>query len=932
MEQMESSKILYSKEVETLVKGIHSSKANVESVSIESLDDLLDIEAPLFPYHFTFDEAVRHPIVVLHSSGSTGLPKPVVMTHGTFAVIDNDRNFPTVPGRKNHDLTIWDFDGTPGRIYAPFPPFHLAGFQNKVMVPLFTYAIPVYGPPLRPPSGALVAHIIEQQRVRGCLLPPSVAEQLLHEPNGLECVKSLDIFCYAGGPLSPATGDAISEVTSLCQFYGSTEVGQIRQLVPRREDWSHMEFHPNAKIEFRPADDAAFELVVFADTTTEESVSLNHNYPGVREWYTKDLFRRHPTKENLWRFHGRKDDILVLSNGEKLNPIPIESQLQGLPKVSGALVIGQSRVQPALLLEMETQVQEDKNALLDEIWPAVESANLLVPGYGRIVRSMILFSNLDKPFVRAGKGTIVRKLTERAYADEIEDLYTGKNSQPISRIVPLVADAFSIDTINNLIRSILSPTMNPDKLKGNEDLFNSGLDSLKTIEAVQTLMSSLVHHRKRSDLSWLSAETFYNNPSIDKLSELLSTFLNHGTTPRAKDRIAEMSSLLEHFAGSFTYKEVHPVINHHYDSLSVILTGTTGSLGRHILNMLSCDSHISEIHCLNRSSTAEEQWHDHCAGSDSGRSLGNVKVTFITVDYGLENFGLTEPDYYDIIKKCDLIVHAAWKIDFNQSLFSFRDNIRSVQTFANWSDLGQRRPRIVFVSSISSVGPWNKTYDDDSGIPEMPIENLAAALKIGYGESKQVAERLLDRAATRWQIPVSILRIGQIVGARAAEQAPWPQRELMPSMLRTSKSISLVPSDLPPIDWIPVDTVSKVVIEIALKDVRDWSHTPKYYHVVNPQPVPWCDFVPAVKRHCGPGVQAVPISQWVEKLRTYDVTDPEVVSSKPALKMLNFFAMMASHGPTTKYQTSASVQSSETMAALEPVSQTMMHGWLNQSE
>ncbi len=79
---------------------------------------------------------------------------------------------------------------------------------------------------------------------RGCILPPSVAEQLLREPVGLDYFKQLDIFCYAGGPLSQHTGDTISAVTTICQFYGSTEVGQVRQLVPHPEFWSYMEFHP----------------------------------------------------------------------------------------------------------------------------------------------------------------------------------------------------------------------------------------------------------------------------------------------------------------------------------------------------------------------------------------------------------------------------------------------------------------------------------------------------------------------------------------------------------------------------------------------------------------------------------------------------------------------------------------------------------------
>ena len=931
MEQTNSNKLFYAKEMEAIVNGLAASKAGLKSAAIEPLNDLLEVEAPLFLFRPSFDEAVRQPIVVLHSSGSTGLPKPVIMTHGSFAIMDNDRNFPTVAGRKNHDLTIWDFDGTPGRIYEPFPPFHLAGFFNKVMVPLYTDAIPVFGPPLRPPSGALVADIMQQQKIRGCILPPSVAEQLLHEPNGSDFFKQLDIFCYAGGPLSQATGDTISEVTMVCQFYGSTEVGQIRQLVPRRENWSYMEFHPNTRLEFRPSDDDAFELVVFADATTEESLALNHNYPGVREWHTKDLFKPHPTKENLWRFHGREDDILVLSNGEKLNPIPMESQLQGSPNISGALVTGQNRFQPALLIEMKTPNDKDENGSIDQLWPAVESANTNMPGHGRIVRSMILLAKADKPFVRAGKGTVVRKLTENAYAEEIEHLYSGRYPQLLTKPSPLVATAFSSDATENLIRSILPSTLNADKIKDSDDLYISGLDSLKTMEAVEALRSSLLPHRAPSKMSWLSAETFYNNPSISQLSQLVLAFLNHGVVPKKKDRIAKMSEILESFASSLTYAQMPPASDRKLRGLSIALTGTTGTLGTYLLEEFSRDPIVSRIYCLNRSSTAEQQWHDECARRDIGKSPDIAKLTFITVNFGLEGLGLDYSCYPNLTKGCDFIVHTAWKVDFNQDLSSFAENIRSVQTLANWSNSSPRRPRIIFLSSISSVGPWNSTYNNDLGIPEAPVEDLGAALSLGYGESKQVAERLLDRAATESRVPVSILRVGQIGGTATAIQAKWTQRELVPSMLKTSKSIGLIPADLPPVDWIPVDIVSKIVAEIAFEDFKDFSRTPKYYHVINPQPVPWREFIPSIERYCGPGVQVVPLSQWVKKLRTVDATDVKELSSKPALKMLNFFSLTASSGPTSKYQTSASVKASKTMAGLEPVNQVLMQNWLDQS-
>ena len=256
--------------------------------------------------------------------------------------------------------------------------------------------------------------------------------------------------------------------------------------------------------------------------------------------------------------------------------------------------------------------------------------------------------------------------------------------------------------------------------------------------------------------------------------------------------------------------------------LSVALTGTTGTLGIYLLDEFSRNPMISRIFCLNRSPIAEQQWHDSCAQRDGGNVPDNARLTFITVNFGLENLGLDSSSFANITEECDMIVHTAWKVDFNQNLSSFAENIQSIRTMIDWTIASARRPRILFLSSISSVGPWNPAYKNGTGIPEAPVEDLGAALSIGYSESKQISERLLDKAASESQVPVTILRVGQVGGARTASQSNWTQRELVPSMLKTSKSIGLIPADLPPVDWIPVDIFSKVVTELAFGDLENY--------------------------------------------------------------------------------------------------------------
>ena len=50
-------------------------------LQIPKLDELLGQTYPDFPFEKSFEGARNEPLVVLHTSGTTGLPRPIVWTH-----------------------------------------------------------------------------------------------------------------------------------------------------------------------------------------------------------------------------------------------------------------------------------------------------------------------------------------------------------------------------------------------------------------------------------------------------------------------------------------------------------------------------------------------------------------------------------------------------------------------------------------------------------------------------------------------------------------------------------------------------------------------------------------------------------------------------------------------------------------------------------
>lgn len=86
---------------------------------------------PVQPHLYSkkFDDARRDPFVVLHTSGSTGLPKPVIITNGCLATPDAHHLLPAIEGR----LTQAQYFTTPHRAYSTFPNFHVGLLATRFL-------------------------------------------------------------------------------------------------------------------------------------------------------------------------------------------------------------------------------------------------------------------------------------------------------------------------------------------------------------------------------------------------------------------------------------------------------------------------------------------------------------------------------------------------------------------------------------------------------------------------------------------------------------------------------------------------------------------------------------------------------------------------------------------------------------------------------
>jgi nucleoside-diphosphate-sugar epimerase len=673
------------------------------------------------------------------------------------------------------------------------------------------FGIPFSVPPPKPLSGRLVIDTMEVLKTRAAILPPSLIENIYGTTEGRESLCRLNCLCFGGAPLAPNTGEILRDRVTLLSVIGSTEMGVLLAMTPEKsEEWSYFDWAPNFNIAMDPVGDDLCELVIQRGKNRNFH-GIFHTFPDLVEYRSKDLFRQHPTKGNLWQYAGRLDDIIVLSNGEKFNPVTMEKLIEAHPLVSRALVVGEGQFQSALLIEpnwdlWNPNVLSSMDGFVDALWPHVQVANNAVPAYGHVMKDRIRIASRCKPFKTTPKGSTQRRRVNEDYKEEIQTLYTNQHS--VSLEFP---ETPSLHSVTDFIRRAVHNQFCQREIGDLDDFYSAGFDSLQTVALANTLDNAIrSKHPGPAGDKFVTVQTIYGHSSIKNLSSFITSLLC-GTQGQAdSSRCHRIATTVETLTNNLP-KRRQPVIPRGAREGSVILlTGSTGSLGSYILDSLLGVSSVRKIYCLNRTRDAESR--QKMSHQEKGLKLwplNNGRVEFVHACFTEDHLGLSIATYSKLLEEVDIIIHNAWKVDFNQSLASFQPMIKSVRALVDFGSQSKYCPHLFFVSSISTIAGWKPSMGNSSA-PEGPILSPDASLKQGYAESKHVAERLCYEASKTVGIPTTVLRVGQVAGPTYA-MGKWNPREWLPALIMSSTSLGKVPRTLGSaneINWIPVVRLS----------------------------------------------------------------------------------------------------------------------------
>ncbi|KAG2115628.1 hypothetical protein DEU56DRAFT_932582 [Suillus clintonianus] len=350
-------------------------------------------------------------------------------------------------------------------------------------------------------------------------------------------------------------------------------------------------------------------------------------------------------------------------------------------------------------------------------------------------------------------------------------------------------------------------------------------------------------------------------------------------------KVSEMRSLVSKYTSGFkSPKTLLPSSLSSRDCV-VLITGTTGIVGAHLLECLLRAPEISRIFLLNRAKSGtptmlERHQEIFQAQSLDPTGLNTDKVVYLEGILDKDYLGLSLETFNDMAQNVTHIVHVAWPVDFTIPLSAFDHALHGLRNLVDFaiSSPWQVPPQLLFTSSFGVLNGMASS----SAVEEALTHDPSISVGTGYIESKWVAEHVLAAAADATRLKPTIIRVGQLTGGRNGN---WKTTEWIPSMISSGLPLGSLPNRSDTINWLPIDVAAASMVEM-------FNSPPGVYHLIHPSPVSWTTLMQEAARIMN--VPLVPYAQWLASLEKQASSQTATTSQdNPALRLLDFFKFTA---------------------------------------
>ena len=162
---------------------------------VPNLVDLMNKRHPHYRYTKTFDEASHEPLLAFHTSGSTGLPKPIVWSHAFAAAYVKMSQLDPPSGFESQDRLF-----QANRLLFMLPPFHAASHCTSLCNAINNRTTIIYPLTAAIPTAQVMVDALKHTTADVALIPPTIVADIGKDRAMLEFVaERLETLLYVGG-------------------------------------------------------------------------------------------------------------------------------------------------------------------------------------------------------------------------------------------------------------------------------------------------------------------------------------------------------------------------------------------------------------------------------------------------------------------------------------------------------------------------------------------------------------------------------------------------------------------------------------------------------------------------------------------------------------------------------------------------------------
>jgi thioester reductase-like protein len=375
-----------------------------------------------------------------------------------------------------------------------------------------------------------------------------------------------------------------------------------------------------------------------------------------------------------------------------------------------------------------------------------------------------------------------------------------------------------------------------------------GLDSVTSVEVMNRI--------ERDFGLRLGADFLYRSPSLQELAVGIMAHLQQQSPPMVEQvvlKLADEVKLPEDWSPADEIADCWP-------PRQILLTGATGYLGAYLLAELLARTDC-EIYCLVRAENDEAAFARLRRNAEYyglSTELPAERIRPLVGDIALPCLGLDEALYRRLTLQMDAVLSAGAHVDFTLPYSELRaSNVFGTMEMLRFAAAGRRKP-LHFVSTLGLLMS-NTRSDNRPAIESWPPDCEGESLVNGYEQSKWVAEHILNLAADRG-MPIAVYRPGLLTGDSISGRFVNTD-QFIARFLKSSIQLGCIPELDNSIEMLPVDFSAQVIVA----GLQNPSSLGKAFHIRHPEPLVIAEVV-EVLRAKGYAMDIVPYAKWQQRV------------------------------------------------------------------